>query len=184
MEWNLKRRAMAISGAHDNVSRFMAGPERGHSHEVLRAGALGAVVVWLWILLIGAINGAPLRLATMIGSGLTHIVRVPSTPEWVAVLVFTVFHFVVWIGIADVMTVVLRVAVRTPAVLLLAAVVTILLLLALVGVTMIFASEGLGGWFAWLAIYVGSILGLATTAWYILRWHPEVRTELEHVDDD
>jgi hypothetical protein len=78
----------------------------------------------------------------------------------------------------------LRTAVRTPAVLLLAAVVTILLLLALVGVTMIFASEGLGGGFAWLAIYVGSILGLGATAWYLLRWHPEVRTELAHVDDD
>jgi hypothetical protein len=175
---------MAISGAHGNVGHFVASPERAHSHEVLRAGALGAAVVWLWILLIGALHGAPLRLATLIGSGLTHIVRVPHTPEWIAVVVFTVFHFVVWFGIAEVMAVVLRVAVRTPAVLLLAAVVTILLLLALVGVTMIFASEGLGGGFAWPAIYIGSILGLAATAWCILQWHPEVRTELAHVDDD
>jgi hypothetical protein len=175
---------MAISRAHGNVSHFMAGVERRHPHEVLPAGALGAAVVWLWILLIGAINGTPLRLATLIGSGLTHIVRVPSAPEWVAVVVFTIFHFVVWLGIAEVMTVVLRVAVHTPAVLLLAAVVTILLLLALVGITMIFASDGLGAGFAWLAIYAGSILGLATTAWYILRCHPEVRTELAHVDDD
>lgn len=175
---------MAISGTHGNVSHFMAEPQRAHAHEVLRAGALGAAVVWLWILFIGALNGAPLRLATLIGSGLTHVVRVPSTPEWVAVVVFTVFHFVVWFGLAEVMTVVLRVATRTPAVLLLAAVVAILLLLALVGITMIFASEGLGSGFAWLAIYAGSILGLAATAWYILRWHPEVRTELAHVDDD
>lgn len=175
---------MAIPGAHGNVRHFMAGPERAHSHEVLRAGALGAVVVWLWVFFIGALNGAPLRLATMFGSGLTHIFRVRSTPVWVAVAVFTIFHFVVWLGIAEVMTVVLRVAVRTPAVLLLAAVVTILVLLALVGVTMIFASDGLGGGFAWPAIYVGSILGLAATALALLRWHPEVRTELAHVDDD
>ena len=99
-------------------------------------------------------------------------------------MVFTVFHFVVWFGIAQVMAIVLRVAVRTPAVLMLAAVVTILLLLALVGITMIFASEGLGGGFAWPAIYIGSILGLVATASYILHWHPEVRTELAHVDDD
>lgn len=175
---------MAISGTHGKVSHFMADHQRAPSHEMLRAGALGAAVVWFWILIIGALNGAPLRLATLIGGGLTHIVRVPSTPEWVAVVVFTVFHFVVWFGIAEVITVVLRTAVRTPAVLLLAAVVTILLLLALVGVTMIFASDGLGGGFAWLAIYVGSILGLAATSWYLLRWHPEVRTELAHVDDD
>ncbi len=175
---------MAISGAQGNVRHFIAGPERAPSHEVLRAGALGAVVVWLWIFLIGAINGAPLRLAALIGSGLMHIVRASSTPEWIAVLVFTVFHFVVWFGLAEVMAVVIRVAVGTPAVLLLAAVVAILLLLALVGITMIFASDGLGGGFAWPAIYVGSILGLATTSWYLLRWHPEVRAELAHVDDD
>lgn len=175
---------MALSGAHGNVRHFMAVPERAHSHEVLRAGVLGAAVVWLWILLIGALNDAPLRLATLIGGGLTHIVRVPDAPDWIAVVVFTVFHFVAWLGIAEVMAIVLRVAIRTPAVLLLAAVVTILVLLALVGITMIFASEGLGGGFAWPAIYVGSILGLVATAWYILRWHPEVRTELAHVDDD
>lgn len=175
---------MAISGAHGNVRHFVPGPGPAHSHEVLRAGALGAAVVWLWIFIIGALNGAPLRLATLIGSGLTHVVRVASAPQWVAVVVFTIFHFVVWCGIAGVMTVVLRVALRTPAVLLLAIVVTILVLLALVGVTTIFASEGLGGGFAWPAIYLGSILGLAATAWYLLRWHPEVRTELAHVDDD
>jgi hypothetical protein len=175
---------MAISGSHGNVRHFLADSEPAHSHEVLRAGALGAVVVWLWIFFIGALNGAPLRLAALIGSGLIHVVRVAAPPEWVAVLGFTVFHFVVWFGLAGVMTVVLRVAVRTPAVLMLAAVVSILILLGLVGVTMIFASEGLGGGFAWPAIYVGSILGLGATSWFLLRWHPEVRNELAHVDDD
>ncbi|HET7621873.1 MAG TPA: hypothetical protein VFK39_08225 [Gemmatimonadaceae bacterium] len=175
---------MAISGTHGNASHFLAGVERGHPHEVLRAGALGAVVVWVWIFFIGALNGAPLRLATLIGSGLMHVVRATSTPEWVAVVVFTVFHFVVWFGLAGIMAVVLKVAMRTPAVLMLAAVVSILLLLALVGITMIFASDGLGGGFAWPAIYVGSILGLAATSWYLIRWHPEVRSELAHVDDD
>ncbi len=175
---------MAISGTHGDVTELVAGAEDAHSHEVLRAGALGAAVVWLWILLIGALNGTPLRLATLIGDGLMSVVGAGSAPEWVAVVVFTVFHFVVWLGLAGVVAVVLRVAAGTPAVLLLAAVVAILLLLALVGVTMIFASEGLGDVFAWSAIYAGSIIGLATTAWYILHHHPEVRSELAHVDDD
>lgn len=175
---------MAMTGAHGNVSRFMDASHRTHSHEVLRAGVLGAGVVWLWILLIGALYGAPLRLATLLGDGLAHIARVASPPVWIAVAVFTLFHFAAWIGIAEVMVTVLHVAMKTPAVLLLAAVVTILVLLALIGITMIFASGGLGGGFAWTAIYVGSILGLAATGGYLLRWHPEVRTELAHVDDD
>jgi hypothetical protein len=175
---------MALSGTRSNVTHFASNGERAHPHEVLRAGVLGAVVVWFWILIIGALNGDPLRVATMIGSGLTHVVGVRATPGWVAVLVFTVFHFVVWLGIAKVIAVVLRVAVGTPAVLMLATVVSILVLLALVGITMIFASEGLGDVFAWSAMYAGSIIGLTTAAWYILHHHPEVRGELAHVDDD
>lgn len=175
---------MGVSGAHGSIGPYVDASARAHSHEVLRAGVLGGGAVWLWVLIIGAVNGAPLRLATLLGDGLMHIVRVPSAPAWVAVTVFTVFHFVAWIGIAEVMVIVLRVAASTPAVLLLAAVVTILVLLALVGITMIFASGGLGGGFAWPSIYVGTILGLAVTGWYLLRWHPEVRTELGHVDDD
>jgi hypothetical protein len=175
---------MAITGAHGNVSHFMDTSPRTHSHEVLRAGVLGAGAVWLWILLIGALYGAPLRLATLLGDGFAHIARVASPPGWVAVAVFTIFHFAAWIGIAEVMVIVLRVAVSTPAVLLLAAVVTILVMLALIGITMIFASGGLGGGFAWLSIYVGSVIGLALAGGYLLRWHPEVRSELAHVDDD
>lgn len=175
---------MGITGTRGNVRHFMDTSRRTHSHEVLRAGVLGAAAVWLWILLIGALYGTPLRLATLLGDGLAHIVRVASPPEWVAVLVFTIFHFVAWVGIAEVMVIVLRVAKRTPAVLLLAAVVMILVLLALIGITVIFASGGLGSGFAWAGIYVGSLIGLAVTAGYLLRWHPEVRSELAHVDDD
>lgn len=175
---------MGITEARGNIGRFMETSRHTHSHEVLRAGVLGAATVWLWILLVGALYGAPLRLATLLGDGLAHIVRVASPPTWVAVVVFTIFHFVAWAGIAEVMVIVLRVARTTPAVLMLAAVVMILVLLALIGITMIFASGGLGSGLAWAGIYVGSILGLAVTAGYLLRWHPEVRTELSHVDDD
>jgi len=175
---------MAISRTSGGVGHFMAGSQRTHSHEVLRAGVLGATTVWLWVFMIGALSGAPLRLAALFGHGLAHVVGVHSTvPEWTAVVAFTFFHFVVWCALAEVSVVVLRVAVRTPAVLLLAAVVAILLLLALLGITLIFANDGLGG-FAWPSIYVGSIVGLTTMWWYLVRWHPEVRTELAHVHDD
>ena len=176
---------MALSRTPDDVSHFMVATQRTHTHEVLRAGMLGATVVWLWIFLIGTLSGSPLRLATLLGRGVTHIVGVRSTvPEWVAVIVFTALHFIIWYGLAEVSVVVLRVAVRTPAVLLLAAVVGILVMLGLVGITMIFASTGLGAAFAWTSIYLGSILGLTTMWWYLVHRHPEVRTELAHVDDD
>jgi hypothetical protein len=104
-------------------------------------------------------------------------------PAWIAVIVFTVLHFVAWCGLAEITVIVLRVAVRTPAVLLLTAVITILFLLAFFGITLIFANDGLGG-FAWPSIYLGNVVGLAVMWWYIARWHPEVRTELAHVHDD
>ncbi|HEY9450767.1 MAG TPA: hypothetical protein VIQ60_13530 [Gemmatimonadaceae bacterium] len=174
---------MAISESSADFRQFIPDSERTHTHEAVRAGVLGAVVVWLWILLIGILNGAPLRLASLIGGGLTSVVSGPSAPQWVAVSVFTVFHFVVWLGIAELGVVVLQAAARTPAVLMLAAVVGILLLLAIAGVTTMFGSSGLGAGFAWQAIYAGSMLGLCAMWWYLLRNHPEVRAELAHVDD-
>lgn len=175
---------MAISTPSHDASGIMDGARRTHSHEFLRAGALAAATVWIWVFLVGAVIGSPLRLATFFGDGLAHIVRVPSPPEWVAVVTFTILHFLIWFGLAEASVVILRVAVGTPAVLLLAAVICILLLLALAGITTIFGSDGLGTAFAWSSIYAGSILGLSVLWWYLLRWHPEVRTELAHVNDD
>jgi len=175
---------MALSSTPDNVSHFMADTARTHTHEVLRAGVLGATIVWLWILVIGALSGSPFRLATLLGRGITHIVGVPwNVPAWIAVVVFTVLHFIAWCGLAEITVIVLRAAVRTPAVLLLTAVVTILFLLAFFGITLIFANDGLGG-FAWPSIYLGNLVGLAVMWWYIVRRHPEIRTELSQVDDD
>lgn len=176
---------MALSTTSDNVGHFTAGAEGSYTHEVVRAGLLGATTVWIWIFLIGALSGSPLRLASLFGRGVTHIVGVQSTaPEWIAVIVFTVLHFIIWYGLAEVGVVVLRAAARSPAVLMLAIFIGILLLLALVGITMIFASDGLGAAFAWPSIYVGSILGLTVMWWYLIRHHPEVRTQMAHVDDD
>jgi hypothetical protein len=178
------RLIMALSSSPDNVSHFMADTQRTHTHEVLRAGVLGATVVWFWILIIGALSGSPFRLATLLGRGITHIVGVPSNvPTWIAVIVFTALHFIAWCGLAEIMAIVLRVAVRTPAVLLLTAVVTILFLLGFFGITLIFANDGLGG-FAWPSIYLGNVVGLAAMGWYIVHWHPEIRTELAHAHDD
>ncbi len=181
---NSSRLIMAISESSGNLRQFIPDAEQMHAHEVLRAGVLGAAVVWFWILLVGAVNGGPLRLATLIGGSFTSVVSGQSAPQWVAVAVFTVFHLAVWLGIAELSVIVIQAAARTPAVLMLAAVVGILLLLAIAGVTAMFESGGLGATFAWPAIYMGSILGLCVMWWYLLRKHPEVRAELAHVNDD
>lgn len=175
---------MTISESSGNLRQFIPDAEPVHTHEALRSGVLGAVVVWFWILLIGALNGDPLRLASLIGGSFTSVVSGQSTPQWVAVVVFTVFHFAVWLGIADLSVIVIQVAARTPAVLMLAAFIGILLLLAIAGVTTMFGSGGLGAAFAWPAIYMGSFLGLCVMWWYLLRKHPEVRTEFARVNDD
>lgn len=174
---------MATPRISYDVRQSSGGVQRTHTHEVLRAGALGGTTVWLWILVIGALTGAPFRLAALLGGGIGRIVSVqPTVPGWIAVVVFTVLHFIAWYGLATISVVVLRVAARTPAVLLLAVFVAILLLLGLLGITLIFANDGLGG-FAWPTIYLGGIVGMSVMWWYLLRWHPEVRAELARVND-
>jgi hypothetical protein len=145
---------------------------------------LGATVVWLWVFVVGWLNGSPLRLAALLGRGVTHIVGITATvPVWVAVIVFTVLHFICWSGLAALTVLAIRVAARTPPVLLLGAVIAILFQLALFGITLIFANDGLGG-FAWPSIFLANIAGLAVTWWYIVRRHPEIRTELARAEDD
>lgn len=174
---------MAISESSGNPRQFIPDVEQMHPHEVVHAGVLGAAAVWFWVLLVGAVNGDPLRFATLIGGSFTSVVSGQPAPQWVAVAVFTLFHLAVWLGIAELSVIVIQAAARTPSLLMLAAVVGILLLLAVAGVATMFGSGGLGAAFAWPAIYLGSILGVCVMWWYLLRKHPEVRTELAHVND-
>ena len=63
-------------------------------HEGLRAGLVGATVVWLWLFVDDRLSHATLRTLILIGRALLSIDRFgPAMPPWEAVFAFTVVHY-------------------------------------------------------------------------------------------
>ena len=161
-----------------------ASGRRSPSHEAIRAGALGATVVWLWLFVSDWLHGTPWYLATLFGRGLLGVVDgAGAISRLQAVMAFTIAHFVYWCVLAVVVLAVVRAAVRTPAVLSLGITVFILFQFLFVGVTAILANSGLGV-FAWPSVLLGNIAGWAVAWWYILRRHPELGGEVRRMNDD
>jgi len=64
------------------------------THEGLRAGLVGAAVVWLWLFVDDRLSHATLRTPVLLGRALLSIDRFgPATPPWEAVFAFTVVHY-------------------------------------------------------------------------------------------
>jgi hypothetical protein len=137
--------------------------------------------VWIWVFLSDWVSGAPLRTATFLGRGVLSVAA-PGAREWVSVLAFTVVHCGLWTLVATLLLVAVHIAARTPQVLMFVVVVFILLQLAITALTMAL-SQGSLGVLAWRSVFVGNALGWAATVWYIIRWHPELRSEFAHSED-
>jgi ABC-type proline/glycine betaine transport system permease subunit len=72
---------------------------------------------------------------------------------------------------------------RTPSPLLLATTSALYLRLAVVVIAAILAAEDLGRC-VWLNVAAGNVVGSAALSWYVVRTHPEVRTEYLLAGDD
>lgn len=160
---------------------FHARLVRPPHNERLRAGLLGAVFVWIWVFLSDWISGTPLRTATFLGRGVLSLAA-PGAPEWLSVIAFTIVHCGLWTLVATLLLVAVHIAQRTPQVLMFVVVVFILLQLAITALTVALAQGSLGV-LAWRSVFVGNALGWAATLWYIIRWHPELRSEFAHSED-
>ncbi|MEO7103389.1 MAG: hypothetical protein ABI311_08365 [Gemmatimonadaceae bacterium] len=156
---------------------------RSHAHEGLMAGALGATVVWVWLLASDWLNGSPWHILTMFGRGILDLVGAGNSASWVAVAIFTVVHFAYWCLIAAIILKFVYAAAKNPSVLGLAATIFILSQFLFAGLTAIFSDAGLGI-FAWPSIWLGNFAGFTAAWWLIVQRHPELREEARHMNDD
>lgn len=125
----------------------------------LRSGArLGfeiAAVVWLWIMLVDLVAGAPLRTFSALGG----------------VVAFSLVHCVLSVGYATILVSVVRAARSEPTLMAGLVFASLLLELAFVMVTVVLASAGLGT-VAWVQIFGGSLIAGAVAIVYLARRHP------------
>jgi hypothetical protein len=160
---------------------FTARIVRHPPHERLRAGLLGAATVWLWVFVSDWASGVPLRTPTLLGHAVLSVTGADA-PAWVAVIAFTIAHCGLWTLVATLLLAAVHVAARTPAVLMFVVVVFILFQLAIVAYSAAL-SQGPLGVLAWRSVLVGNALGWVATLWYIVRQHPELRSEFAHSED-
>lgn len=152
------------------------------AHEGLRAGAVGATVVWLWFYVSDWLTGTPLHLAAMFGQGMLEIVGAGTGPAWQSVVTFTIVHFAYWCLLAVIILSIVHAARANPSVLGLGATLFILAQFLFAGLTAIISNSGMGA-VAWPSVWLGNFAGWAAAWWLIVRRHPELRDEVRHMND-
>ena len=123
--------------------------------EGIKLGLLSATAIWLWLVIVDALAGQPLRTFSLLGG----------------VALFTVLHYALNVvyGVAAVSVV--HGARREPTLLVGAALVFLLMEIGFAMLSALLAQVGLGE-LAWVRIFGGSLLGGAITWTFLARRHP------------
>lgn len=158
----------------------------GRPHPLLRdavvSGALGAVVIAVWFLIIDVASGQPFRTPAVLGRGLFTIFGPIAPDEGVPlfVLAYTAFHFVAFMFVGFIAALVVHTARREPSILL-----GFFMLFAAteVGILVLVSVLGVGtplGRFAWLQIMAANLLAALAMGWYFWYTHKELAEEFRH----
>jgi hypothetical protein len=171
-----------MTGAAAAGGRGNAAPLR--RHEGLSVGALGATAVWLWLLVSDLHARTPFSTPAFLGRGLLSV-DAPGAhlPAIAGVVAFTVAHYAVWMAVGTLVMAAVRRAARTPSILLGVVLLLILMQFLFVGITAILA-QGRMGATAWRDLMIGDVIGWGAVAWYVLRAHRELRSELARASED
>lgn len=160
--------------------------ELGRSHPLLKeavvAGALGAVAIAIWFLVVDSIAGHPLQTPLTLGRALLSLLGPAPSPDadFVVVGLYTVFHFVAFIAVAIVAEWLVYRAQTQPAVLAGALMLFVAVELLFYGfVALLQETTGLGT-LVWWQVMVGNLIAAAIMGTYIWKKHPELADELRH----
>lgn len=119
-------------------------------HEGTRAGLLGAVSVALWFLLVDVVGGQPLFTPRILGESLMAVIGLDRVSPAAYVMVYTVWHVILFVGLGIVVAWVVNAADSEPS--------------HLIGLFFLFVAFELG---FHLYVYTLSLRGQAVPiAWY------------------
>jgi hypothetical protein len=153
-------------------------------HSVIRdaliGGVLGATAVALWFLGLDLAAGQPLGTPAALGAALLGVFGPPGNEgALVHVLAYTVFHYVAFIIVALIASVIVHIAERTPSVLAGAMILFVAFEIGFAVVTSILAHyAGFQGNLSWAAVGVGNLIAAIVMGVYLWRAHPAIGREL------
>lgn len=156
---------------------------RPRRHEGLGVGALGATAVWMWLLISDMHSRTPFSTPAFLGRGLLSIDAGGAHLLALAgVVAFTIAHYAVWMAVGTLVIGAVKRAARTPSILLGLVLLLILTQFLFVGITAILA-QGRMDATAWRDLMIGDVIGWGAVAWYVLRAHRELRSELARASE-
>lgn len=156
--------------------------QHGTVREGLVAGALGAIGVALWFLIVDAIAARPFYTPSVLGGAVTALVWPGREMDMVErVVIYTLLHFGAFFAIGLGVTAIVHASARQPAIL-----AGLLILFVAFEAGFYFFTYALSLWaplqeIAWYQIGAANILAALLMGGYLWRGHPRVARQLDQV---
>ena len=153
-------------------------------HTIVRdgivAGVLGATAVAVWFLGIDLIYSHPFATPTALGEALLGVLG-PKGSEGPAtfVIVYTLFHFVAFIGVGLLVSLIVHVARSEPSILAGALMLFVALEIGIYAISSALRASPFLGTLGWVSVAVGNLIAAIVMGTYMWRTHPELRGELQ-----
>lgn len=146
------------------------------------AGVLGGLVVAVWLFIVDLIRGQPFRVPDLLGHILFHAVGGGATEGAVAhVVVYTIFHFAIFIAIGVAASAILRRSEHQPAILAGAFLLFVVFEAGFFTLSLLMTESRRLGMPAWYVVSIGNVLAAATMGWFLWRRHPGIRARTDAV---
>ncbi len=153
-------------------------------HSVFRdgiiAGAMGATSVAVWFFFVDLFVGHPLATPFLLARGFLGILGVDWTNKLLVVAVYTVFHYLAFIGVATIAAVIIHWAERVPSVLAGAFVLFVMIEFGFYLMTGILGQSPTYGGLSAMQVSVGNLIAAAVMGTYLWRAHPALKTGLDY----
>lgn len=152
-------------------------------HTIVRdgivAGLLGATAVALWFLGLDMIYSRPLATPAALGQGLLGVLG-PKGSEGTAtfVIVYTIFHFVAFIGVGLLVSGIIALARREPSILAGALMLFVALEIGIYAISSALRASPFLGSLGWAQVAIGNLIAAVVMGTYMWRTHPELKQDL------
>lgn len=163
----------------------------GRAHSTIRegviAGALGALAVALWFLLVDGIAGRALHTPAVLGAIVLHApdpIAASEGPNRLLLAAFyTPVHFILFALFGVLVMLLMHGARKQPSLLMLALLLFAVFEGGFTGLVAILAYTALGD-LAWYQVAVGNLIAVVVMGWYVWRRHPAIPALWRHRGDD
>lgn len=145
------------------------------------AGVLGATAVAVWFLGVDLIYSHALATPEALGRGVLRLFGPPGTEgPMVFVVVYTIFHYVAFIGAGLLVSVIVYWAQTSPTVLAGAMMLFVAFEIGFYGLSSALEQSPFLGALGWAQVATGNLIAALVMGTYMWRTHPELKSELNY----